>query len=185
MRFSLGVAAFIPPVLCSWVFAHGCAAPETRADPDRTLEPSTAPRSASGDFTLPDLHGDRVRLSDYRGKVVMVSFWATWCEPCQVELTQVQKLWDRYRERGFELVAINVDPPDAQSAVRDMVRRYRYSFPILLDSSSEVVNRFNPKMELPFSILFDARGQVSATHQGFVPGDEAVIEDEIRKLVGG
>jgi thiol-disulfide isomerase/thioredoxin len=114
-----------------------------------------------------------------------VSFWATWCEPCQVELAQVQKLWDRYRARGFELVAINVDPPDAQSAVRDTARRYRYSFPILLDSSSEVVNRFNPKMELPFSILFDARGQVSATHQGFVPGDEVVIEDEIRKLVGG
>lgn len=138
-----------------------------------------------GDFSLHDLKGRRVRLSDFSGKAVLLSFWATWCDPCQQELVQMQTLWERYRERGLELLSVNTDPPENESTVRDTVQRYRYRFPVLLDSDSEVVNRFNPKLELPYSVLLDRAGRIAKIHQGYKSGDEVLIDKEIRDLLGG
>ncbi len=124
-----------------------------------------------------------MRLSDHIGKVVLVSFWATWCEPCQIELPQLQAIWERHRDRGLVLLTVNVDTADKESDVRQLVRRYRYQFPVLLDQSSEVTDRFHPSMELPYSMLLNPAGHLAARHQGYRPGDEEVIEREILELL--
>jgi len=135
------------------------------------------------DFSLKDLKGKTIRLSQHKDKVVLIAFWGTWCGPCQTELTQMQALWKKHRDAGFELLSICVDPPDTESLVRQTVRRYGYEFPVLLDQETEVANRYNPTMDLPFSVLLDRKGRVFARHQGFRPGDEKTVEQEIIKLL--
>jgi len=134
---------------------------------------------AVGDFCLRELGGERVCLSDHAGKVVLVAFWATWCDPCQIELRQLQAIWQRHRDRGFALLTVSVDTADKHAEVRRLVRRYRYRFPVLLDASSELTDRFHPTMEMPFNMLLDHRGRIIARQQGYRPGDELRIEREI------
>lgn len=162
----------------------GCASTGGKND-NLIKEDSSSPKvsSAEGDFSLISTDGKRVHLSDFSGKVLMVSFWATWCEPCQMELPQLQKLWKKYRDRGFELLTICADGADTQSDVKRLIRRYRYDFPVLLDQSGEVTDRFNPSMELPFSMLMDGKGKIVSRHQGYRSGDEKQIEQEIQELV--
>lgn len=136
-----------------------------------------------GDFTLRDLKGRKVSFRNFGDKVVLLSFWATWCVPCHTELPQLQEIWERHRDRGFELVSINVDPADNESEVRQTVRRYKYRFSVLMDQETEVSNRFNPTMDLPFSVLIDRQGKIASIHQGYRIGDEETIENEIKKLL--
>ncbi|MBN2497972.1 MAG: TlpA family protein disulfide reductase [Deltaproteobacteria bacterium] len=157
----------------------GCASATGKAGRDHSPH-----RTGVRDFALRDLRGQTVRLSDHAGKVVLLSFWATWCGPCQTELSQLQTIWKRLRERGFELLTIAIDPADTESEVRRMARRYGYEFPVLLDQETEVANRFNPTMDLPYSVLLDRRGAIAARHQGFKPGDEKIVEEEILRLLG-
>jgi peroxiredoxin len=162
------------PIAC-WTGCAGIQA-ESKQEPDSR-------KTAVGSFTLLDLKGQRVNLQDFDDKVVLLSFWATWCEPCRVELPALQEIWDRYRRSGFELITINVDPPDTESTVRQFVRRYRYRFPVLLDQETVVANRFNPTMDLPFSVLINRKGRIEAVHQGYKIGDEAAIEQMIHGLL--
>ena len=135
------------------------------------------------DFSLKNLKGKTVGIKDYKGKVVLLTFWATYCGPCRTELPQLQLIWDKYRDQGFELVSVNTDPADTESAVRQDVRRQRYRFEVLLDQETEVVNRYNPTTDLPFSLLIDRAGSISYIHQGYHIGDESIIEDKIANLL--
>lgn len=136
-----------------------------------------------GDFVLRDLRGRRVRLRDFANKVVLLSFWASWCKPCHQELPALQEIWRRHRAHGFELVSVAVDPPDTESEVRQMARRYRYEFPVLLDPETDVANRFNPTMALPYSVLIDRTGRIAAVHQGYRIGDEVTLEKKVEALL--
>lgn len=134
-------------------------------------------------FTLSDLKGQKVSLRDFRGKVVLLAFWGACCQKSRESLQGLQEIWDRYRDRGFELVSINKDPPDKQSEVRQAVRRYRYRFPVLLDQESEVSNRFNPTMAFPFHVLLDRQGRIVRVFEGYRVGDEVFIEEQINKIL--
>jgi thiol-disulfide isomerase/thioredoxin len=158
----------------------GCAG--TNATLDSSSGKSV--RSQRFDFTLSDLNGRPVRFSEHGGRVVAVAFWATWCEPCIEELRQLQEIWKQHRDKGFELISINVDAPDKRSGVAETAHRYRFLFPVLQDTDGEVMNQTNPKFELPFSLLLDASGNVLSIHQGYKPGDELLLEEEIRAALG-
>ena len=163
-------------LLGSLVFWSGCASTPKgiKSKPDKKIV---------GDFTLRDLKGHKVSFRDFGDKVVLLSFWATWCVPCQSELPLLQEIWERHRGKGFELVSICVDPADTESEVRQMVHRYRYRFPVLLDQETEVSNRFNPTMDLPYSLLIDREGRIAEVHQGYRIGDEVTLEKKIQKLI--
>jgi len=151
--------------------------------PERVGEPPAEGHRSGPDFRLRSLSGDLVRLSDLRGKVVLIAFWATWCEPCQMELAQLGPLWEELRPRGFELLGVSVDTADREAEVRRIARRSQYRFPVLLDQTSEVTDRFQPTMELPFSVLIARDGRIAARHQGYRPGDEALLHREIQALL--
>ena len=135
------------------------------------------------DFVLKDLNGNFIRLSDaYEDQVVLIDFWATWCFPCIKELRQLQNIYDKYREKGLTVFAISVDGPDTAALVKNFIRKYQYSFPVLLDSDSKVVSLYNPSLLLPYSVLIDKGGYIRYVHQGYSPGDEILIIDEIENV---
>ncbi len=144
----------------------------------------TAKAQRAIDFILKDLDGNPVRLSDYQGKnVILLDFWATWCVPCVKELPHFQKFYDKYREKGLIVFAITVDGPETVAMVRPFMNRYKYSFPVLLDTESKVIALYNPRVILPYTVLIDRDGNIKHAHQGYSPGDEMVMEKEIIELL--
>jgi peroxiredoxin len=111
-------------------------------------------------FRLPDLQGVPAGLEDYRGKVVLLHFWATFCSPCLEELPALESLWRRYRGRGFVIVGIAADRGDAD-VVREFADRTGISFPVLLDAEGAVRNRYEV-VALPMSYLIGRDGRFSA-----------------------
>lgn len=110
------------------------------------------------DFTLINMQGQSVGLSDFRGKVVIVSFWATWCPPCREEMPSMEKLYREKRAAGLEILAINTEE-NGKRAVSKFLQRTPSSFPILLDSDSEATNSYGV-FRLPESFIIDRNGVV-------------------------
>lgn len=173
--------ALLGPLVGVWLVA--CAAGGPGSLPDEARPGSARDDSSGLDFSLRDLKGRTQTLSALRGKVVLVSFWATWCEPCQTELAELQAMWRELGPRGFELVSVCVDPADGEGQVRKLVRRYRYEFPVWLDQDARVSERFNPTLDLPFGLILDRQGRIQARHQGYRPGDEQAIRRKIEELL--
>ncbi len=144
------------------------------------LCPPVAEAQQAVDFTLKDLSGQAQRLSDnYSKGPVLLNFWATWCVPCAKELPYLQKLYDRYQNRGLRIFTINVDTPDRLALVSHFIGRYGYTLPVLLDTESKVVSLYNPRLVLPYSVLIDKSGRIRHAHQGYSPGDEKLLEQKI------
>lgn len=139
-----------------------------------------AAESAS-DFTLRDINGQSMTLSDLKGKVVIMSFWATWCGPCKEEMPHLQRM---YTERGGDgLVVLSISTDDARSAsrVKPFVKKMGYTFPVLLDRDSTVIGTYNPSKTLPYTVVVDRQGEIARRHSGYNPGDEV----ELAEFVGG
>jgi peroxiredoxin len=137
--------------------------------------PSPAP-----DFALPARDGGELRLSDLRGQVVMINFWATWCGPCRQEMPLLQQIHAKYEPLGFTMLGVNVEPDSA--AAQTWLKGMPVRFPILFDRKSEVSASFGVEA-MPSSVLIDREGRVRHVHRGYKPGDEAVYTDLIRGLV--
>lgn len=114
-------------------------------------------------FSATTLTGQRVSLADYRGKVVMLNFWATWCPPCRAEMPGIESVYEQYRERGFTVLAVNIGERTDQ--VNNFVSQYGLTFPVLLDSSAVIQQQFGIK-GYPTSLFLDANGTVYAVHPG-------------------
>jgi len=122
---------------------------------------------AAPDFTLDDLDGAEFRLSEHVGESVMLLyFWASCCEPCRVEMPHLDRLQRTYREQGFRVIAISMDPPETRSRVRSFVSRDDYSFTVLLDEETAVMQVYNPRRASPFSALVDREGNVVWSREG-------------------
>lgn len=115
-------------------------------------------------FTVEDLSGARTELAGYRGKYVLLNFWATWCPPCLDEMPSMEVLHQRFKDRGFVVVAISSDKEGA-SIVQGFIDKLDVSFPILLDPDGRVARAYGAK-NLPVSFLLDRQGQVIAAAQG-------------------
>lgn len=136
-----------------------CLSLPARAELTETLIPVTD-RPAAPAFTLPDTDGNEVSLIDLRGKVIVLSFWATWCPPCREEMPSMQSMWQRLRGDDFELLAVNVGEDE------DQVFAFRYEFeqalefPIVLDEHSKVVSEY-PVRGLPTTFVIDKHGRIA------------------------
>ncbi len=152
--------------------------------------PSGNAGSASGrgasDFTTRDVDGKTVRLSDHLGKkTILIDFWATYCEPCRAEFPHLQKLYDAQKSKGFIVLAVSMDGPETIATVPQIAKSYDLSFPVLLDEDSSIASMYNPKKSAPLSVLIDKSGKIVRVREGYNPGDEKLVEDDVVKLVSG
>lgn len=141
---------------------------------------AAVPSALAPDFTLRTIGGPNIRLQEQRGKVVLINFWATWCGPCRQEMPQLNKLYEKYRNAGFNVLGINVDD-DSNRAVA-LASRAGLKFPLLLDTD-KTVSRLYDINTMPTTVLVDRDGRVRHTHNGYVPGMEDVYEKQMRELL--
>lgn len=130
------------------------------------------------DFTLDTLDGDSLSLSDYQGdKVVLIDFWSTTCKPCLAEMPELIELYESRKDRGFEILAVSTDGPETLSNVQSVVKKIGMPFPILLDEETEVMDRYNPKGELPFTVIVNKAGKIVFKRASFQAGDTKAMQD--------
>ena len=132
------------------------------------------------DFALKSTTGENLRLSEYRGDVVMINFWATWCGPCRQEMPLLDELYARYHRVGFNLLGVNIDD-DTTRALR-MVEELDLHFPVVFDTRKEVSRLYNVEA-MPATILVDREGKIRHVHHGYKPGYEDKYLDQIRALL--
>lgn len=137
----------------------------------------------AANFTLPDLNNKQVSLSDHEGDVVFMSFWATWCAPCMVEMPHLQRIYDKYKDQGFVLLAISADDARSASRVKPLIKSKGFTFPVLLDKQTKVVNTWNPGKTLPYGVLLNEKHEVIKQKPGYTPGDEVALEAAIKAAV--
>jgi len=140
---------------------------------------ASAPKPAP-DFSLPARDGGAVQLSELKGQVVMINFWATWCGPCRQEMPLLEQIHAKYEPLGFTLLGVNVEPDSA--AATTWLKGVPVTFPILFDTRNAVAEQFGV-MGMPSSVFVDREGRVRYVHRGYKPGDEAQYADLIRSLV--
>lgn len=129
------------------------------------------------DFRLIDLDGKAHKLSQYRGQVVLVNFWATWCKPCTTEMPAMQTTYDKLREKGFMVLAVNELEDDAK--VREHIRQYGHTFPVLMDTDNKVANQFGV-FGLPVSVFIDHEGRVQEYIKGGLLTEQKIEETVAR-----
>ena len=163
MRFSLKTATLVAllAVTCTLYASN-------------SLLGKTAP-----DFTLRSNAGDNKKLSELRGKVVMLNFWATWCGPCRQEMPKLAELKSLHDEYDFELLGINIDE-DRAKALR-LAKKLSVNFPILFDETKQVSKNYSIDA-MPMTILIDRDGTVRYVHRGYKENYIGLYQQQIKKL---
>ncbi len=132
------------------------------------------------DFALKSSTGENLRLSEFRGDVVMINFWATWCGPCRQEMPLLDELYTRYERVGFNLLGVNID--DDSSRAMAMIDELGVNFPVLFDARKEVSKMYDVGA-MPVTVIVDRTGNVRYVHQGYKPGYEEKYLDQVRSLL--
>jgi peroxiredoxin len=132
-------------------------------------------------FILPDLTGKQVNLSDFRGKVVLLNIWATWCGPCKREIPSLDRLYQLRKDREFDILAVSVDKTST-SDVASFVAKYQMSFPVLHDKSGGVSQKYWARA-IPSSFLLDREGVIRWKIAGSIEWDDPRILSRIDQLL--
>lgn len=141
-----------------------------KADKDRQMAP---------DFKLKDSNGDTVKLSDFRGKVVLLNFWATWCSPCQEEIPWFTNFEQEYKNRGLVVLGVSLDD-DGWDSVRPYLKTHQINYRILVGNDS-VAQLYGGVEALPTTFVIDRSGKIASVHQGLV--SKSVYQNEILHLL--
>ncbi|MFN3714845.1 MAG: TlpA disulfide reductase family protein [Alcanivoracaceae bacterium] len=132
------------------------------------------------DFTLKSRAGGNVKLSELRGQVVMINFWASWCGPCRQEMPHLEAIHKEYEDYGFVLLGINVD--EKPELAERLLAQIPVSFPILFDPDS-AISRLYKVDAMPTTILIDRDGNMRYLHRAYRPGYEKMYRDQVKALV--
>ena len=148
--------------------------------------PAGAPGSAGKtsvappDFELSTVDGRSERLSEHLGKeVVLLDFWATFCEPCLAGMPHLDALYRQHQKEGFVVLGIDIDGPDSIAQVKTAVSKLGVSFPILLDQETRVVALYNPKTSAPYSVLIGRDGRILKKQEGYTTGGAATVDQDV------
>jgi len=134
--------------------------------------------SLAPDLSLPQLSGQQLHLSDYRGSVLLLDFWATWCDPCREEIPHFVELQNRYRDQGLQIVGVSMD--DSPEPVRDFYRQFKMNYPVVM-GNAKTGELYGGVLGLPIAFLIGRDGRVYSKHAGST--DIAVFEREITILL--
>jgi thiol-disulfide isomerase/thioredoxin len=132
------------------------------------------------DFTLKSRSGENVKLSEHRGDVVMINFWASWCAPCRQEMPLLEDMYKKYGDLGFVLLGVNVEEDSSKAS--ELLREIPVSFPILYDNKNEVTQLYKV-VAMPSTVMVDRDGNMRYLHRGYLPGYEAEYVKQIKELV--
>ena len=132
------------------------------------------------DFTLKSNSGENIRLSELRGEVVLINFWASWCGPCRQEMPILSELHDRYQAMGFTVLGVNVE--ENSDAARRLLQDMPVNFPVLFDNDSSVSKQYDVAA-MPSTVLVDRDGNMRYLHKGYKRGLEDTYVDQVRSLI--
>lgn len=127
------------------------------------------------DFVLPDMTGKPVRLSDFRGKVVLLEFWTTWCPPCKLAIPELNDLYTKYKDSNLVILSVSMD--EDIGIVKDFMEEYEILFPVLFDDKG-IFENFGV-YTIPTALVIDEEGMVLEHHMGYAPG---IFEELLEKV---
>jgi peroxiredoxin len=138
----------------------------------------TTGKPLAPDFTLPQPDGQPLSLSSYRGKVVLLDFWATWCVPCRQETPHLVDLRKKYADRGLEIIGVSMD--DSADPVRPFVEQFHVNYPIVM-GTAKTGEQYGGVLGLPIAFLIDRQGRIVSKHMGAT--DAEVFDKEIARML--
>lgn len=165
------------------------APPADAGDADEDIPENPLQGQMAPPFTLKDTSGHKVSLSDYKGKAVVVDFWATWCAPCKIEIPWLEQFHNEYAGQGLEILGVSeddLDPDDKaklleeKQAIADKATQLKINYPVLIDDAS-VSTPYGGIDGLPTTFFIDRSGKVVASTVGLAPRDQ--IEADIKKAL--
>jgi peroxiredoxin len=177
-RTPITVASFA----IAMAFSVGIAAQRANAEDKitgATGSCSADAKAANLSLTLKDIHGRSFVLSDYKGKVVLLDFWATWCPPCRKEIPGFIELYNSYRPRGLVVIGVSMD--DSTADIKKFARRYKMNYPILLGAGRDDLAPAFGELPLPTAFVIGRDGRICGKHDGLTPKED--FEREIVALL--
>jgi thiol-disulfide isomerase/thioredoxin len=144
-----------------------------------TAHADVKPGERARDFEQLTFAGKKLKLSSLKGKVVLLDFWASWCEPCKKELPVLAKMAPRLRQQGVEIVAVNID--DRRENAESFLRSHGVELTVVYDQGQKIVKDWEPP-KMPTSFVIDRAGTVRAVNAGFESGDESKLEKQLTSL---
>lgn len=145
----------------------------------QTIRPVDSQANAP-ELALQDLNGKQQRLSDYRGKIVAVNFWATWCPPCRKELPSMQNTYEAFAKDGFEILAVNVG--ENWETIAPFLENFSITFPVLLDQDSKAIGEWKV-LGLPTTFLVDPNGKITHRINGGRDWDDPAFRNELKAII--
>ena len=178
--------ATIPP-LSFWAVALtlclslGCGGTGTQVKKGSDTPTTTG---SAPSFEAVDLNGDDLDLSTHLGKdVILISFWATWCEPCKAEMPALQEMHENWADKGLKIVSVALDGPDTQSGVEPYIATQRYTFTVVIDEDTAIVQSYNPKATAPYTVIIDRAGNIAKRKAGFQLSEVADLKASVKALL--
>jgi peroxiredoxin len=135
-------------------------------------------KAPAADFTLQDINGKTITLSDYRGKVVLLEFWATWCPPCRASVPGLEKIYKAYEEKGLVVLAVSMDDGDWPS-VKSFMKDYGITYTVL-KGTEEVSSQYRVRA-IPMLLILDKEGKIAKRYMGF--GADEDLENDIKAVL--
>ncbi|MFQ5867738.1 MAG: TlpA disulfide reductase family protein [bacterium] len=172
-----GLIIFALLVICS----SGCEVKTEREEIGKLEEEIKAEKEWGNapDFTLSKLDGNSLTLSDFKGKVIILNFWATWCPPCRMEIPDFVELYEKYKDEGLLIIGVNLDGGDSRS-VKQFLEKYKINYPIVL-GNVKVTEDYGGIRAIPTTFVIDRNGNIREKYVGYRP--RATFEDQAKKLL--
>ena len=137
-------------------------------------------QSLAPDFSLPDLTGQSLNLSSYRGKVVLLDFWATWCDPCREEIPHIVELQNKYGDQGLQIIGVSMD--DGPEPVRDFYQSFKMNYPVVM-GNAKMGELYGGVLGLPITFLIGRDDRICSKHVG--AADISSLDREIKAQLRG
>jgi peroxiredoxin len=179
MEILMQIRSFRNAALVSACLLFSCGGAPTATVPEAAQASAVEEPRHAPNFALPDAQGNEIKLSDLKGKVVLLNFWATWCGPCKIEMPWFVEFQREYKDKGFAVVAVSLDE-EGWEVVKPFAEGLKLNFPVVV-GDDELAGKFGGIAALPTTFIIDKEGKIVATHTGLVSKSD--YKEEIESLL--